>query len=58
MKETPDVSINVSATATGGQVVFSEETKKQLEDFHVQLQRRVYQRTHVPSGNGDQTALN
>jgi hypothetical protein len=60
MKETPDVAINVSATAVGGQVIFSEETKKQLEDFHVQLQRRVYQRTHIPapSGNGDQTALN
>jgi hypothetical protein len=62
MKEHPDVAINVSATAVGNQIIFDEQTKKQLEDFHVALQRRVYGRTHtkepVTSGNGDQTALN
>jgi len=59
LKETPDTTINVSATAVGGQVIFSEETKKQLEEFHVKLQQRVYQRTYpkepVESGNGDHT---
>jgi hypothetical protein len=63
MKETPDIAINVSATAVGNQILFDEQTKKQLEDFHVQLQQRVFKRTHskelVPSGNGsDQAALN
>jgi hypothetical protein len=63
MKEHADAVINVSATAVGGQVIFSEETKKQLEDFHVALQRRVYGRVHskeqASSGNGNATtALN
>jgi hypothetical protein len=62
LRETPDTTINVSATAVGGQVIFSEETKKQLEEFHVKLQQRVYKRTYpqesVPNGNGESSALN
>lgn len=63
LRENPDTVINVSANAVGGQVIFSEETKKQLEDFHVKLQQRVFQRNKlakelVTSGNGDQAALN
>jgi hypothetical protein len=62
LKETADTTINVSATAVGGQVIFSEETKKQLEDFHVKLQQRVFQRTypkeHLPNANGESPALN
>jgi hypothetical protein len=64
MKEGPDVAINVSATATGGSIQFTEQTKKELEDFYVAIQRRTYTRVRkpemaeTPSGNGDQTALN
>src|SRR5258708_21513265 len=46
LRETPDTTINVSATAVGGQVIFSEETKKQLEDFQVKLQQRFFHRTY------------
>jgi hypothetical protein len=62
LKEHADTVINVSATAVGNSIQFTEETKKQLEDFHVALQRRVYDRIRHPeklSANGESTpALN
>jgi hypothetical protein len=63
MKEHPDVAINVSATATGGSVQFTEQTKKELEDFYVAMQRRNYNRVRNGepeklNANGESPALN
>src|SRR5258708_13941286 len=37
LRETPDTTINFSANAVGGQVIFSEETNKQHENIHLKL---------------------
>ena len=63
MKEHPDVAINVSATATGGSIQFTPETKKELEDFYVAMQRRNYNRVRNGepeklNANGESPALN
>jgi hypothetical protein len=58
LKEHDPVSINVSATATGGSIQISDDDRKRLEELASNIRTRIFKRPHstlVPSGNGDVT---
>lgn len=58
LRENPDTVFNISASATGGIIQVSEESRKQLVDLASEIRARAFQRSQLnrdlmPSANGD-----